>query len=64
LAHRINRFSTEVDPGSKRRSSPYRSGKCDSWRKAKCTVTEHFAVIGAAPVRGEVRSLRLVSLGI
>jgi bifunctional non-homologous end joining protein LigD len=47
---------------SKRRSSPYRSGKFDSWRKAKCTTTEHFAVIGAAPARGEVRSLRLARL--
>jgi bifunctional non-homologous end joining protein LigD len=31
---------------SKRRNSPYRSGKSDAWRKAKCTTTEHFAVIG------------------
>ena len=47
---------------SKRRSSPYRSGKTDAWRKVKCTTTEHFAVIGADPLRGPVRSLKLATL--
>ncbi|SEC81041.1 bifunctional non-homologous end joining protein LigD [Rhizobiales bacterium GAS191] len=48
---------------SKRRGSPYRSGKADSWRKTKCTTTEHFAVIGAAPpAKAALRSLRLARL--
>jgi bifunctional non-homologous end joining protein LigD len=49
---------------SKRRSSPYRSGRrADGWRKTKCTMREHFAVIGAdPPARVPVRSLRLARL--
>ncbi|SEE04024.1 bifunctional non-homologous end joining protein LigD [Rhizobiales bacterium GAS191] len=47
---------------SKRRSSLYRSGKVDSWRKTKCTTTEQFAVIGAEPRWGAVQSLRLARL--
>ena len=31
---------------SKRRSSPYISGKSPVWRKTKCTLTDHFAVMG------------------
>jgi bifunctional non-homologous end joining protein LigD len=28
-----------------KRNSPYRSGKSDAWRNAKCTTSEHFAAI-------------------
>ena len=31
---------------SKRRGSPYSSGKSDAWRKVKSTTTVHFAVLG------------------
>ena len=31
---------------SKRRGSPYLSGKSQRWRKTKCTLTDHFAVMG------------------
>jgi bifunctional non-homologous end joining protein LigD len=44
---------------SKRRSSPYSSGKADAWRKVKCTTTAHFAVLGCDR---EGRSLRLARL--
>ena len=47
---------------SKRRGSPYRSGKSTSWQKTVCTTVEHFAVIDAAPRRGPVRSLKLARL--
>jgi bifunctional non-homologous end joining protein LigD len=47
---------------SKRRDSRYRSGRALSWIKTKCMLTEHFAVIGAEPTRGPVRSLRLARL--
>ena len=41
---------------SKRRGSRYFSGKTDAWRKTKCTLTDHFAVMSADPTG---RSLRL-----
>lgn len=41
---------------SKRRGSRYFSGKTDTWRKTKCTFTDHFAVMGADRTG---RSLRL-----
>ena len=44
---------------SKRRSSSYSSGKSDAWRKAKCTTTAHFALLG---YEREGRSLRLARL--
>jgi bifunctional non-homologous end joining protein LigD len=47
---------------SKRRGSPYRSGKNLTWRKTVCTKVEHFAVTGALPKRGPVRSLKLARL--
>jgi bifunctional non-homologous end joining protein LigD len=47
---------------SKRRDSRYRSGRALSWIKTKCTLTEHFAVIGAEPTRGPVSSLKLARL--
>ena len=31
---------------SKRRGSRYFSGKTDAWCKTKCTLTDHFAVMG------------------
>jgi bifunctional non-homologous end joining protein LigD len=47
---------------SKRRGSIYRSGRNADWRKTKCTETEFFAVIGAKPSRGSVRSLNVARL--
>ena len=47
---------------SKRRGSPYRSGKSTSWRKTVCTKRDHFAVTDAAPRSGPVRSLKLARL--
>jgi bifunctional non-homologous end joining protein LigD len=44
---------------SKRRGSPYISGRSTTWRKTKCTITEQFAVLGFDPRR---RSLRLARL--
>jgi bifunctional non-homologous end joining protein LigD len=44
---------------SKRRNSPYSSGKSDAWRKVKCITTEHFAVLGYDRAG---RSLRLARL--
>jgi bifunctional non-homologous end joining protein LigD len=41
---------------SKRRGSPYRSGRNQDWLKTKCTAMDFFAVIGAAPARGAARS--------
>ena len=41
---------------SKRRGSRYFSGKTDAWRKTKCTLTDHFAVMG---YNRDGRSLRL-----
>ena len=41
---------------SKRRGSPYLSGKSPVWCKTKCTLTDHFAVMG---YEGDGRSLRL-----
>jgi bifunctional non-homologous end joining protein LigD len=41
---------------SKRRGSPYLSGKSPVWRKTKCTLTDHFAVMG---YDRDGRSLRL-----
>jgi bifunctional non-homologous end joining protein LigD len=48
---------------AKRRNSPYRSGRVESWLKIKCTNVEAFAVIGHEPEgRSGVRSLKLASL--
>jgi bifunctional non-homologous end joining protein LigD len=44
---------------SKRRGSRYVSGPFDGWRKTKCTLTEHFGVLGYD--RGG-RSLRLARM--
>jgi bifunctional non-homologous end joining protein LigD len=44
---------------SKRRGSPYISGRSDTWRKTKCTTTEHFAVLGFDPRRPSLRLARL-----
>jgi bifunctional non-homologous end joining protein LigD len=41
---------------SKRRGSRYFSGKTNTWRKTKCSFTDHFAVMGADRTG---RSLRL-----
>jgi bifunctional non-homologous end joining protein LigD len=45
---------------SKRRNSPYSSGKADAWRKVKCTTSEHFAVIGSDRSGRSLRLARLV----
>jgi bifunctional non-homologous end joining protein LigD len=47
---------------SKRRGSPYRSGRNPNWRKTKCTLLDFFAIIGAEPTRGSVRSLKVAHL--
>ena len=47
---------------SKRRGSVYRSGRTPNWRKTKCTIMDVFAVIGAKPARGSVRSLKIARL--
>ena len=46
---------------SKRRNSPYPSGKSDAWRKAKCTTSEHFAVLGSDRAGRSLRLAQLVS---
>jgi bifunctional non-homologous end joining protein LigD len=48
---------------SKRRGSPYRSGRSNLWRKTKCRHVDQFAVIGFVPWgRTSLRSLRLAHL--
>jgi bifunctional non-homologous end joining protein LigD len=49
---------------SKRRGSRYISGRSDSWRKTKCTITEHFAVLGFDPRRRSLRLARLSESGL
>ena len=44
---------------SKRRGSHYFSGRSDTWRKTKCTLTEHFGVLG---YDRDGRSLRLARM--
>lgn len=34
---------------SKRRDRPYRSGRNDDWRKAKCTARQEFVILGFTP---------------
>ena len=48
---------------SKRRGSPYKSGRSILWRKTKCMHVDQFAVIGFVPRgRTSLRSLRLAHL--
>jgi bifunctional non-homologous end joining protein LigD len=47
---------------SERRGSVYRSGRNPNWRKTKCTTMDVFAVTGAKPAHGSVRSLKLARL--
>ena len=49
---------------SKRRGSRYFSGKTDAWRKTKCTLTDHFAVMGADPTGRSLRLSRFLDRGL
>jgi bifunctional non-homologous end joining protein LigD len=42
---------------SKRKSSPYRSGRFDDWRKTKCMGHEDFTVIGFTDFAGSSKSV-------
>jgi bifunctional non-homologous end joining protein LigD len=48
---------------SKRRGSRYFSGKTDAWRKTKCTLTDHFAVMGADRTGRSLRLSRFLDRG-
>jgi bifunctional non-homologous end joining protein LigD len=48
---------------SKRRGSPYISGKSPVWPKTKCTLTDHFAVMGADRTGRLLRLSRLLDRG-
>ena len=48
---------------SKRRGSPYISGKSPVWRKTKCTLTDHFAVMGTDRTGRSLRLARLLNRG-
>jgi bifunctional non-homologous end joining protein LigD len=49
---------------SKRRGSPYLSGKSPVWRKTRCTLTDHFAVMGADRQGRSLRLARLLDRGL
>jgi bifunctional non-homologous end joining protein LigD len=49
---------------SKRRGSRYFSGKTDAWRKTKCTLTDHFAVMGADRTGRSLRLSRFLDRGL
>ena len=49
---------------SKRRGSPYLSGKGSVWRKTKCTMTDHFAVMGADRHGRSLRLSRFLDRGL
>ena len=49
---------------SKRRGSPYLSGKSPVWRKTKCTLTNHFAVMGADRTGRSLRLSRFLDRGL
>lgn len=49
---------------SKRRGSPYISGKSPVWRKTKCTMTDHFAVMGADRTGRSLRLSRFLDRGL
>ncbi len=49
---------------SKRRGSPYLSGKSPVWRKTKCTMTEHFAVMGGDRTGRSLRLSRFLDRGL
>ena len=49
---------------SKRRGSPYLSGKSTVWRKTRCTLTDHFAVMGADRQGRSLRLARLLDRGL
>jgi bifunctional non-homologous end joining protein LigD len=49
---------------SKRRGSPYISGKSPVWRKTKCTLTDHFPVMGADPTGRSLRLSRFLGRGL
>lgn len=48
---------------AKRLDKPYRSGDCEDWIKARCTRSDHSAVVGFTPVgRFGVSSLKIAML--
>jgi ATP-dependent DNA ligase len=49
---------------SKRRGSPYLSGKSPVWRKTMCTLTDHFAVMGADRIGRSLRLSRFLDRGL
>jgi bifunctional non-homologous end joining protein LigD len=49
---------------SKRRGSRYCSGKTDAWRKTKCILTDHFAVMGADRTGRSLRLSRFLDRGL
>jgi bifunctional non-homologous end joining protein LigD len=49
---------------SKRRGSPYLSGKSAVWHKTRCTLTDHFAVMGADRQGRSPRLARLLDRGL
>jgi len=48
---------------SKRRGSPYRSGRGKSWLKAKCTKAQEFVVIGYVPSSASSSAIGSLVLG-
>ena len=49
---------------SKRRGSRYFSGKTDTWRKTKCSLTDHFAVLGTDRTGRSLRLSRFLDRGL
>jgi bifunctional non-homologous end joining protein LigD len=49
---------------SKRRGSRYFSGSFDGWRKTKCTLTDHFAVMGYDRQGRSLRLARFLDRGL
>ena len=49
---------------SKRRGSPYISGKSPVWRKTKCTMSDHFAVMGTDRTGRSLRLSRFLDRGL
>ena len=47
---------------SKRRDSPYRSGRGDDWRKTKAQDSDEFAVVGYTPPKGRRQGIGSVLL--
>ncbi len=48
---------------SKRSDAPYRKGRSDYWRKAKCVLRQEFVVVGYVPSTTSQRSVGSLALG-